>query len=233
MGHLERRSVTSPGGIHDCPCETNDARMRTFRIAHFHDGRKHRAPASEYMKMPSLVGVTIEKAGYGLFRAARKSFETSDVVEGRRGWSSSSRILDQGGRQKIEGDVRIGRVTGVSANCGSLPLASEFTAVAEEARWCRRRLAHGSAVPPRASGPRFGTWRPARPAPVWGAAPARLTKRQSPSAARWSHAPGVSTFFGRRDSKMTRWRPCSVVFKVRRVLGGFGGCSVSCFLSMT
>ena len=115
MGHLERRSVTSPGAIHDCPCETNDARMRTFRIAHFHDGRKHRAPASEYMKIPSLVGVTIEKAGCGLFRAARKSFETSDVTEGRCGWSSSSRILDQAGRQKIEGDVRIGRVTGVSA----------------------------------------------------------------------------------------------------------------------
>ena len=77
----------------------------------------------------SVVGVTIEKAGCGLFRAARKSFETSDVIEGRCGWSSSSRILDQAGRQKIEGDARIGRVTGVSAT-----VAGEATGLSPDCR---------------------------------------------------------------------------------------------------
>ena len=45
--------------------------------------------------------------------------------------------------------------------------------------------------------------------------------------------PGVSTFFGRRDCEMTRRRPRGLVFKVRRVFGGFGRDSVSCFVSMT
>ena len=39
-------------------------------------------------------------------------------------------------------------------------------------------------------------------------------KRGLPSA-RWSFY-----IFGRRDCKMTRWRPCGLVFKVRRVWGG-------------
>ena len=60
-----------------------------------------------------------------------------------------------------------------------------------------------------------------------GRAGLRPALREHPSAS------GVSPFFGRQDCEMTRWRSRGLVFKVRRVWGGFGNCSVSCLLSMT
>ena len=103
---------------------------------------------------------------------------------------------------------------------------SAITAVAEEARWCRRR--RGARLRRPASRLRRAVWYVVPRAPGAG-----LGSRARSPFERAEPCPWSFYILGRSDCKMTRWRPGSVVFKVRRVLGGFGLDSVSCFVSTT